>query len=84
MNHKPPNMQDLEFLQTWMQTPSMGNVYLLGPDSDLWEQPDLFDLISLKRRENHSPVSRILSDFIVRWYHRLLGHHLRVCVSDLP
>jgi hypothetical protein len=79
-SNKSPNPQDLQFLQTWMQNPSMGNVYLLGPDSDTWEKPDLFDLIPLKRRENHSPVSQILSDHLVRWYHRLLGHCLRVSV----
>jgi hypothetical protein len=78
MKQKSPNPQDLQFLQTWMQTPSMGNVYLLGSDSDIWEKPDLGDLISLKRRETHSPISRFLSDSLIRWYHHLLGHFLRV------
>jgi hypothetical protein len=40
LNAKPPNQQNI-FLTTWMRAPSMGNVYLLGPDSDVWVKPDL-------------------------------------------
>jgi hypothetical protein len=59
----------------------MGNVYLLGPDSDIWDNPDHSDLIVLKRRNNHSLVSRVLSDFLIRWYHHLLGWRLRVITT---
>jgi hypothetical protein len=57
-----------------MQNPTMGSVFLLGADSDVWENPDSFDLVALKRRDENSYVSRMLSDMAVGWYHYLLAH----------
>jgi hypothetical protein len=79
VNAKPPNPQDLRFLQTWMQNPSMGKVYLLGPDSDIWEDARYSsDIFALKRREDHSPVSRALGGCVVRWWHHCIGRRFRV------
>jgi hypothetical protein len=79
VNAKPPNPHDLRFLQTWMQNPSMGNVYLLGPDSDIWEDARYScDLFALKRREDHSPISRALGGCVVRWWHHCIGRRFRV------
>ncbi|KAF2195047.1 hypothetical protein K469DRAFT_543962 [Zopfia rhizophila CBS 207.26] len=73
-----PNPQDLKFLRLWMKTPRMGNVYLLGPDSDVYEKPQLAtDLIALKCRENQSLASRVLGDFAVHWWHRAFGWRFR-------
>ena len=36
---KPVDPRDLSFLQEWMARPSMGNVYLIGRDSDIWSSP---------------------------------------------
>jgi hypothetical protein len=76
---KSPSPSDLRFLQTWMKTPSMGNVYLLGPDSDIWEKPDQFDLVTLHAQENGDLISRFLTDVLIHWYHRLFGWHFKVC-----
>lgn len=57
----------------------MGNVCLFGPDSDIWELPDMDDLIVLKRRENDSLLSRVLGDFLIHWYHQYFGRRFRVC-----
>ena len=63
-----------------MKRPKMGYVYLLGADSDIWEKPDLADLIAVKRRDSRSFFSYVLGDFVVRWYHRCLGKRFRVCI----
>lgn len=50
----------------------MGYVYLLGPDRNVWEKPDLADLIVLKRHKGHSLATRIIGDFLVYWWHKIL------------
>ncbi|KAI4103509.1 MAG: hypothetical protein LQ339_004234 [Xanthoria mediterranea] len=72
-----PNPRDLAFLQEWMRRPSMGNVYLLGQDSDIWANPEESDLIALQARHSDSPVSRWMSDTLVHWYHQAIGRKLR-------
>lgn len=79
LKSETPNPRDLQFLQTWMETPSMGNVYLLGAGRDIWEKPNQADLVVLKRRENESLLSRIISDFLIYWYHQYFGWRFRVC-----
>lgn len=73
-----PNARDLKFLQHWMKRPSMGSVYLLGLDSDIWEKPDLPDLISLGPGRSESIVSAWLTNSFVHQYHQILGRYLRV------
>lgn len=73
-----PNPRDLAFLQEWMRRPSMGNVYLLGQDSDIWANPEESDLIALQARYSDSPVSRWMTDTLVHWYHQAIGRKLRV------
>ena len=73
-----PNPRDLAFLQEWMKRPSMGNVYLLGQDSDVWANPEESDLIALQARDCDNTVSRWMSDILVHWYHQTIGKRLRV------
>ena len=61
-----------------MRRPSMGYVYLLGQDSDIWANPEESDLIALQARHSDSPVSRWMSDTLVHWYHQAVGRRLRV------
>ncbi|KAF2659984.1 hypothetical protein K491DRAFT_124748 [Lophiostoma macrostomum CBS 122681] len=68
-----PNLRDLDFLVRYMKTPSMGNVYLLGPDSDIWENPDLPDLISLNPKQSDNWVSRAVTVVVAGWLHRFVG-----------
>lgn len=60
----------------------MGYVYLMGPDRDIWGNPDQGDLVVLKRRGNDSLLSRILSDFLIHYYHQFLGWRFRVCAPN--
>jgi hypothetical protein len=74
----PPNPRDLHFLVKYMKAPSMGNVYLLGPDSDIWENPNHLDLFSIDPKKSDNSLSRLITIVVVDWFHRLVGWRLRV------
>ena len=48
----------------------MGNVYLLGGDIDIWETFNPSKLMCVLLRHNNSFL-------LLRWYYRLVGHHIR-------
>ncbi|KAF2244972.1 hypothetical protein BU26DRAFT_608451 [Trematosphaeria pertusa] len=68
-----PNARDLGFLVNWMKS----NVYLLGQDSDIWEKPEVEDMVALKTRPVGDLVSRFLTDSIIHWYHRIIGRKIK-------
>ncbi|KAK0728798.1 hypothetical protein B0T26DRAFT_748959 [Lasiosphaeria miniovina] len=63
----PPNRQDFEFLQRWMSSPSMGNVYLLGADSDIWEIFDPAELVALYPDMARKPDASAIHGDIARY-----------------
>ena len=73
-----PNLRDLDFIVHYMKTPSMGNVYLLGPDSDIWKDPDHLDLISMDPKKSGNCVSKAVAVIVLKWYHRLIGRRFKV------
>ena len=75
---RSPNPRDLAFLQEWMIRPTMGNVYLLGRDSDIWSNPDISDLIALNSRHADDHFTAWVTNNAVHWWHRVAGKHLRV------
>jgi len=79
---EPPSRQDFEFLQDWMKSPSMGNVYLLGADSDVWETYNPAEQLCLRARPNESTISRFITNWIVPRYHRLVGRFFRAPDSE--
>jgi hypothetical protein len=52
-----PDLKDLELLIEWMKRPTMGNVYLLGRDSDCWAQENSPDLVALQARGDDDLLS---------------------------
>ena len=57
----------------------MGNVYLLGQDSDIWSNATILpDLVSLNARAADDGFTKWVTDTLVYWYHQVLGHFLRV------
>lgn len=60
-----------------MKCPSMGNVYLLGADSDTWETYDAAEHVCLRSRPDESFISRFLTNSVVPRYHRLVGYVFR-------
>ncbi|KAM0798017.1 hypothetical protein BDR22DRAFT_823820 [Usnea florida] len=77
-----PNPRDLAFLQQWMKRPSMGDVYLLGRDSDIWSKPDTSDLIALNARTAEDAFTTWVADRAVHWWHRSIGRFLRPAVPE--
>jgi hypothetical protein len=61
-----------------MKIPSMGNVYLLGADSDVWENPDLLDMISISPDISDNWISRAITYVVTNWYHRVIGKTFKV------
>lgn len=61
-----------------MKRPSMGCVYLLGRDSDIWEKPDLRDLITLKPQQEEGLFFSWLEARFLHTYHQMIGKHFRV------
>ncbi|KAI3319794.1 hypothetical protein HD806DRAFT_525117 [Xylariaceae sp. AK1471] len=69
----PPSRQDLKFLQSWMQTPRMGNVFLLGLDRNIWEETDLSELLCLRPRASDSWFTKFVMDRLIQLYHYSIG-----------
>ena len=78
-----PNPKDLRILQEWMECTSMGAVYLLGQDSEIWSKPDKSDLVALRARHGDDLLTAWINDKAVHWWHRAIGKHLRV-LSLIP
>ncbi|GAW23977.1 hypothetical protein ANO14919_135560 [Xylariales sp. No.14919] len=74
----PPSEHSFTSLQNWMKNPSMGNIYLLGADSDVWEKFNASELVCLKPSRADSLVTRFLTNKIITSYHCLVGHRFRV------
>ena len=56
----------------------MGDVYLIGRDSDTWSNPDMRDLVALRGSHVDDPCTKWITDRAVRWWHRIAGKYLRV------
>lgn len=78
-----PNPRDLAFFQRWMTRTEMGNVYLVGEDSDIWSHPDLPDLVTLNARVSEDPLSSWASNTVIHWYHKMIGKYFKVSMVDL-
>lgn len=57
----------------------MGCVYLLGHDSNLWEEPNMKDLVTLAPQQRDSMFSTWIANSLIYTYHKLIGWLFRVC-----
>ncbi|KAI1357465.1 hypothetical protein F5Y08DRAFT_333857 [Xylaria arbuscula] len=73
----PPSAQDFKSLQEWMKDPTMGDIYLLGADSDTWENLDASEFVCFRPNRTDNLVTRFLTNKLVASYHYLVGHHFR-------
>jgi hypothetical protein len=75
-----PISRDLAFLNQWMQRTDLGNVYLHGEDRATWSNEEWKpDLISLGARRADDVFFQWVYDTLTRWYHQILGRHIKVC-----
>jgi hypothetical protein len=70
----PPLKCELEFLRDWLDRPDGGDFFLEGLEAEPWEEPSSRDLAALCPRREHDHFAQYLSDMIVPWYHRRIGH----------
>jgi hypothetical protein len=71
-----PNPRDLKSLQEWMKRPSMGSVFLIGRDRNVWNYGQ--DLIALKPSAPGNKFSAWLVDTLTPLYHYTLGRYHKV------
>lgn len=71
-----PNPRDLIMLRQWMNSTERGNISLIGPDSDIWNEEDL-DHVTLRLSKEKDPLFRSLSNGVIQWYHLHMGHRFR-------
>ena len=63
-----------------MKRVDMGNVYLLGPDWDVWSKADASDLIAINARYSDDLFTAWVTEKAVLWWHQIIGKHLKVKV----
>lgn len=70
-----PASSDVRFLKDWFERRDMGFFPIWGLDKQSWEDED--DLIAIKPRLLHDPVTRFF-ETLISLFHRLLGEKLKV------
>ncbi|KAI1143084.1 hypothetical protein F5Y05DRAFT_142310 [Hypoxylon sp. FL0543] len=68
-----PNSNDLEFLRSWFERPSMGYFPIRGLDYKAWEHRLENDLVAIKPRVSPDPLSNWITNTIFPLYHRVFG-----------
>ncbi|KAK7984896.1 hypothetical protein PG996_005869 [Apiospora saccharicola] len=72
-----PTESEVGSLRGWMKYGHMGNMWLIGPDQDVWKDNDLSELICPRPDEGHGAFARFISHKPLKWYHYTLGHLFR-------
>ena len=62
----------------------MGNVYLLGADSHIWEEFDPAELLCIQPTKPDTWVAQFITNKLIQRYHHLVGRFFRVRISLLP
>lgn len=65
-------------LSDWMGRTSMGNVFLEGPDRNIWRNPDMDDLASLAPPSAEAKFTNKYTVALVQLYHDVVGRHIHV------
>jgi hypothetical protein len=71
-----PSPRDLAILQEWMQRPTMGSVFLIGRDRNVWSHGQ--DLVALKARDSSNRFSNWIVDKLTPLYHYTFGRYYKV------
>jgi hypothetical protein len=77
-----PLKSDVAFLREWLEMPHGGDFFLKGLEAEPWKPHCEGDLVALSvRPEQRDLFAQYLSDRIVPWYHRYIGHRTQSPVS---
>ena len=71
-----PVTRQVKALNNWMERPSMGNVFLQGPDRDIWKNPDMDDLITLAPPATEIKFTNKYTVALVQFYNAAIGRHI--------
>jgi len=71
-----PSSRDLSNLQQWMNSSSMGSVFLTGQDRNVWAEGK--DLVAIKPGLMDNKVFQVLSETITPLYHYTFGRYHKV------
>ncbi|KAK8122450.1 hypothetical protein PG984_011120 [Apiospora sp. TS-2023a] len=72
-----PTAPELKSLRGWMEFGHMGNIWLSGPDREIWKDKSLSELVCLRPDEGRGAFVRFISRKPLQWYHYTLGHLFR-------
>lgn len=74
--YKAPRAYNLETLRSCLRDANLPD-YLLGQDSDIWEDPDLrSDLVALDATKDEDSMTVWIAAHLVAPFHKLVGKHL--------
>jgi hypothetical protein len=66
-----PLARDMAYLKQWMKRSDMGYVYLLGADSDIYEAPEVSEMVAIKRHKGHGLAARVVADAGIRMWRKM-------------
>lgn len=59
----------------------MGNIQLLGPDRNIWEESPISQLLCIQPQTSDSWFTRYLTDVLVQKYHHAIGWRFKLPYS---
>ncbi|KAK0737376.1 hypothetical protein B0T21DRAFT_410829 [Apiosordaria backusii] len=73
----PAIPRQVKALNSWMERPDRGNVFLLGADRNIWKDPTtLEDLVSLEVPSEEQSFTNPFTVGLVDYYNQLIGRHV--------
>lgn len=71
-----PNPQEVEKVRMWMGSTTMGNVFLLGQDSDIWQNEKMRDdLVAPKVSKADDSLTRWIIEGAAQKWHYWIGRN---------
>lgn len=76
------NKADLKILREWLERKRGGHFFLKGYEADIWSEDHEKDLVSMTAgSRNKDTLSHWVDLYILPFYHRVLGHRVKVSTN---
>ena len=76
------NKVDLKTLREWLERKRGGHCFLKGDEADVWNEAHEKDLVSMTAGgRNKDTLSRWVDRYTLPFYHRVLGHRVKVSTN---
>ena len=72
-----PGPEALSSINEWMSRTSMGSVYLIGEDRDLWKSTQRQELLALDRSGCDDLLSAWMTNSATTWFHWAVGRYFK-------